>query len=516
MRAKLTIDNKFIQLYELSDYELKQLKISFTKKINNWFIIKRKSPFANVDESFINKYNMIPIGLWVELVKIATKYKLNLIFDEDFDNNIKDNLLTIDNIKSYCNNLFKNSDIQPYDYQIDAVYKMLKYKKCCVEISTSGGKTLISYIYFKYLHDICGIKHFLYVTPNTTLTTQSGEKFKQYDKKCGIDSDWTFEEIHSGQKKKSEYNATIVFGNYQSLCKKKSDFFDKYECIIQDECHHGSNTSLRNIMSRSLYYKYCVGLTGTFPKEGTYDNFIIQSYIGPLIHQLTSYDLINKENKATPIYIVGMELNYLDNETKSNLFELRKNKDKDDIELSNKLLNMEKRLVRDNRKRLLYICDVINKTTKNSLIIFSDVQNNYGKNIYEYLKSETDKSVFYIDGNTPTKNRDYYISEMENDINGNTIIVASIGTFSEGVDIANLWNIFVIETTKSDRLISQIIGRGMRNFPGKDKVMLFDFADNFDYGSGYQKTCYLMRHFKERCSIYKKRKFPIKIFKISL
>ena len=238
MRAKLTIDKKFIQLYEISDYELKQLKISFTKKINNWFIIRRKSPFANVDESFINKYNMIPIGLWVELVKIATKYKLNLIFDEDFDNSIKDNLLTIDNIKSYCNNLFKNSEIQPYDYQIDAVYKMLKYKKCCVEISTSGGKTLISYIYFKYLHDVCGFKHFLYVTPNTTLTTQSGEKFKQYDKKCGIESDWTFEEIHSGQKKKSEYNATIVFGNYQSLCKKKSDFFDKYECVIQDECLH--------------------------------------------------------------------------------------------------------------------------------------------------------------------------------------------------------------------------------------------------------------------------------------
>lgn len=286
--------------------------------------------------------------------------------------------------------------------------------------------------------------------------------------------------------------------------------------ICVSNCHHSAARSIRTIMKKSLNYKYCVGLTGTFPKEGSYDNFIIQTYIGPLVHQLTSYELINKENKATPIYIVGMELNYLDDEIKSNLFDLRKNKDKDDISFANKLLMMEKKFARESRKRLLYICDVINKTTKNSLIIFSDVQNNYGKNVYEYLKLETDKSVFYIDGGTPTKNRDYYISEMEQDINGNTVIVASIGTFSEGVDIANLWNIFVIETTKSDRLISQIIGRGMRNFPGKDKVMLFDFYDNFDYGNGYQKTCYLMRHAKERFSIYKKRKFPTKIFKIKL
>lgn len=42
MKANLTIDKKFIRLYELTDYELKQLKISFTKKINNWFIIKKK------------------------------------------------------------------------------------------------------------------------------------------------------------------------------------------------------------------------------------------------------------------------------------------------------------------------------------------------------------------------------------------------------------------------------------------------------------------------------------------
>lgn len=515
MKAKLTSDKKFIQLYDFLPNEINQVKLSFTKKINNWFIIKKKNQFANVDESFINKYNMIPAGLWLELIKICKKYNISISFDDNI--NLLFNNITLDDIKNYCNDiLFKNSNIKPYDYQIEAVYKMIKYKKCCVEISTSGGKTLISYIYFKYLHDILGFKHFLYVTPNTNLTTQSGDKFKSYDEQGKIESDWTYTEIYSGSKKKHEYNETIVFGNYQSLGKKKTDFFDKYQCVICDECHHGSCSTIRTIMSKTLNNEYAVGLTGTFPNEGSYDNYIIQSYIGALVYQFTSYELINDINKATPIYIVGMELDYLDNEVKSNLFELRNNKDKDDIEFSNKLLNMEKKLARDSRKRLLYICNIIDKTTKNSLVIFSDIQNSYGKNIYEYLKSETDKSVFYIDGNTPTKNREYYINEIENDTNGNTVIVASIGTFAEGIDIGNLWNIFIVESTKSDRLISQIIGRGMRNYPGKDKVIMFDFIDNFDYGSGYQKTCYLMRHGKERISIYKKRKFPVQVFKIKL
>ena len=70
------------------------------------------------------------------------------------------------------------------------------YKKCCVEISTNGGKTLICYMLFKYLRDVISIKHILYVTPKTNLTTQAGEKFFEYDSVCGMDSNWTSEYIH--------------------------------------------------------------------------------------------------------------------------------------------------------------------------------------------------------------------------------------------------------------------------------------------------------------------------------
>jgi len=60
---------------------------------------------------------------------------------------------------------------KPYDYQIKAAYTVIKYKKCCGEISTSGGKTLISFIIFKYLMDVAGVKNLLYVVPSVDLAT---------------------------------------------------------------------------------------------------------------------------------------------------------------------------------------------------------------------------------------------------------------------------------------------------------------------------------------------------------
>ena len=62
--ARLTVDNKWIVVASDNKLELKQLKLSFTRRIPNWFIIKKKAPYANIEECFMNAYGMIPVGLW--------------------------------------------------------------------------------------------------------------------------------------------------------------------------------------------------------------------------------------------------------------------------------------------------------------------------------------------------------------------------------------------------------------------------------------------------------------------
>jgi hypothetical protein len=88
--------------------------------------------------------------------------------------------------------------------------------------------------------------------------------------------------------------------------------------------------------------------------------------------------------------------------------------------------------------------------------------------------------------------------------------------FSEGIDIANMWNIFLVETTKSDTIRAQILGRGMRKFKGKDKTIMIDFVDDFRFGGGYYNENYLFKHGMERIDIYNKRGFPCNTFEIDL
>lgn len=516
LSARLTTDNQWIIVESDNPIEMKQLKLSFTKHIPDWWIIKKKAPYANVEETFMNSYGMIPKGLWLELIKICKKYKYSLNFADDFNCRIKNCNISRESFDEFISNLLDNSTLTKKDYQIDGVFNILQYQNCCAEVSTSGGKTFMTYLLFKYMIDVLKFKHILYITPKTDLTTQSSDKFAEYDKACGIESTWTYNEIHSSAKKKEEYDETIVFGNYQSLCKKKKEFFNKYDIVIVDECHHGSTASIRSILAKCTNTKYKIGLTGTFPAEDSYNNFILQSYIGPIVYRLSSYDLINKENFATPVYVSVFELKYLDKERKNALYNLRLTKDKDDPAAGNKILNMEKTIIRESKLRFNYITEMIANTTKNSLVIFSDIQNEYGIQVYNYLKENTDKFVYYIDGSTPPKNRETIKEEMENDESGNTIIVASMGCFTEGIDIANMWNIFLIESTKSDTILAQLLGRGMRRHPKKDKTMMIDFVDDFRAGKGYYTDNYLFKHGKERQAIYKKRGFPCNVFSVTL
>jgi superfamily II DNA or RNA helicase len=97
------------------------------------------------------------------------------------------------------------------------------------------------------------------------------------------------------------------------------------------------------------------------------------------------------------------------------------------------------------------------------------------------------------------------------------ILIASIGTFSEGIDLENIHNVFVVESNKSEYIIRQILGRPMRLKDGKDIVTVIDFCDNFIYGNNaYQKKNYLMRHADDRQKIYYEKKFPYKRYKIKL
>jgi len=520
----ITDDNKFIIVKDANKLELNQLRLSLTRDLPSAYILSKIRPDLETKKCFMNNFGMIPIGLWLMVINICKQYGYACVFTDKFKTYISINQdFKYEDFKKYIENLFKDSDsFFPKDYQIESAYKALKYKKCCIEISTSGGKTLISYIIVKYMMSL-GIKNILYIVPSIDLASQSAEKYYQYDGLIKSDTDYIIAELHSNLKKKEKElvdKCNILFATFQSLSRKKQDFFKRFEVLLIDETHHAGNTSLSKIINFCKNSKYVIGMTGTFPHESKYENLIIQSYIGPVVYRLTANDLINKEKFATPIYVIYDILNWATDNEKITLYNSRLSGSKtDDFSIGSKLLKEEQIFVNNSNKRMKYICDLVISSKKNSMVLFGDIKFNTGQKFYEYIKKNSDKNVYYCDGNTPSKNREYYKQQMEEDDTGNTIIVASIGTMGEGIDVKNLWNIFLINTAKSERLVRQICGRGLRTYPGKDKVLLFDFVDDLKYapkGIRYKRENYLWKHGCERKKIYKEQNFPIFERKITL
>lgn len=514
MKLRVTEDKKFLQVVDSTFLELEQLQHSFTKKVDNWFIIKRKikNPMWDGEVQFIDRYNRIPIGLWQEVKKLSDKYNFHLEIDgsEIFTNKNYNKEDFNKWVKKYFKDA-KKDGFYPRDYQLEATRRILKYRFCTEEISTSAGKTLMIFIFFKYLLEKKLIKKMLYVVPNINLVTQTEEKFYEYEDRCMKKPNWKSKCIFSGASKIDENDHNVVFGTFQSLSKKSLDYFSQFDAVCIDETHHAKSNSIKTILVKCHNANYKFGLTGTLPKEDSCDSFTIQSYLGPKVYELQSSDLI-KEGNATPVNVIGLELDYLDRKIKKSLYNLRNvpGDEKDGV----KLLNLEKDTAREDRKRFKYICETINKSSKNSLVLFSDIKNSYGKNIYNWLRENTNKNVYYIDGATKADNREYFKEKMEEE--EDVIIVASVGTFSEGIDILNVHNIYIVESNKSEYIVRQILGRGMRLLQGKEIILVIDFSDNYEYGSGYQRKNYLMRHADERERIYKDKKFPFKRFKVKL
>lgn len=523
MNIDITDDMLYMQLIS-PEYpmEIQQMEYALTVELPDAFMLKKMGVTNNTNRKFISEYGLVPLGLWLYVLKIAKERNIYVNLLPAMQNYIAQ-FQPIDEIfKKYVSSTFRgaktpdgSSSFKPYEYQIEAAAKMLRFKKCCAEISTSAGKTIISFIMFKYLFDVVKVKKILYIVPSIDLADQSIDKFQEYEDCLAVHkNNWHAAVLRSGltKKQKEQINtANFIFGTYQSLCKKPLEFFEDFNAVLVDEAHHASNKSCKTILSKCVNLNYAFGVTGTFPKikDKGYENLIIQSYIGPLVYEFTTDRLINQEKKATPIYILFQFLDWATKEQKKNLWLMRKNKNQEDIQAGTKVLKEEELLINSDYTRLKYIGDLAIKIKTNLLVLFGDIKNGGGRRVYDYIRDNSEKEVFYVDGNTKPENREWIKQQMEQDASQNTIIVASIGTFGEGIDIKNVGTIAIISSSKSERLVRQICGRGLRLSPYKDKTVIIDIVDDLRYTEdGKQYNNYMYKHYLSRKRIYEEQKFP--------
>jgi len=492
----LTEDNQFLRIDEAEELELEQIKISLTKRIDSWrFNPLVKKGIWDGYVSYIKDDKWIPAGLWRHVMFICKEYKFDLKLNgiqRLFDRNIN-----AESFEEWALEFFKGSKFIPKDYQVETAFNILKFRRCLAELATSAGKTLISFLTVAYMLEKERAEKILFIVPNVSLVVQAHEDFHEYNNKNRIKL--KIQQIYAGQKIKSDRN--VVIGTYQSLVKKPKEYFQQFDAVIVDETHKAKSNSIKTILQKCTKAKYKYGLSGTIPKDGSLDKLTLMSQTGPVISEVKA-NFLQREGHIAKCKVKVIEMDYAPEASKKAFEELAFNKyDRKDV------FQLEQNYIINSFGRLNFICSVIGRVPKNSLVLFHRIE--HGKKIYEHLRQNTDKRVYYVDGGTDKDIREEYKKKME--AGDEVVIVASYGTFSTGISIKKIHNIFFTESFKSEVIIRQSIGRGLRQHESKEAVLIVDFVDDIRTD---EWDNYLYKHSKARQKIYKQEKFEYSIKKV--
>lgn len=509
MLLKVDDQGNFIKAEKLSNLELKQLQLSLTKKIKN----ARFSPLVKRGIwdgviSFLDRTNRFPTGLWYYVKNICDVYGFDFslegierIVDMEFDK---------EDFEVFVADFFKDSKKKPRDYQIHAAAEILKWRHCVSEIATSAGKTLIIFMVWAYLKHKGISQKFLLIVPNISLVTQGLEDFEEYSKDRSLIK-YKIQALGGGRETEKR-DVDIVIGTYQTLTKLDAEFYQDVNVVCVDECHATATKSVKDVLSKCKQAQYRFGLSGTARvSDDDADSLTITSLLGPMVNKISANYLFGRKF-ATPIYIRMLILDYLEEEIRESLIKLRAKKVEFD---GSKMLQLERQLVIESDKRFEFVVNTISKVKKNSLILFHNIKDQYGVKIFNRLKEQLDNNyeIYYVDGSTKDVERQRYIDKMDDKSGTIKLLVASFGTFSTGISINDLHYIFLTESFKSDRLIKQSLGRGMRLDQNKNIVNIIDFVDDFSL-NGHQN--YLMKHAYEREEMYIEEKYQYKKLKVRL
>ena len=377
---------------------------------------------------------------------------------------------------------------KPRDYQYDAITHAIKYKRSILISPTGSGKSLIIYLLLRwYLHTL--EKKVLIIVPTTSLVEQLYSDFNEY----GYDADSHCHKIYSGKDK--ETDKRVIISTWQSIYKLHPTWFHQFGCIFGDEVHGFKSKSLSSIMNKAKFAQYRFGTTGTL--DGTQvHKLVLEGLFGP-VHRVTTTHELQQKNTLAQLDIDIVLLKY--DKQYCRLTDGRTYHDEIDF-----LVTYE--------KRNKFIANLATSQNGNTLVLFNLVDR-HGKVLRDLIESKLNggQRLFYVSGETKTSDREAVRAIVEKQ--SNSIILASLGTFSTGINIRNIHNIIFASPSKSQIRVLQSIGRGLRKSDDGSTTKLYDIADDLHWKN---KKNFTLLHSGERIKIYAQEKFNYKITQVEI
>ena len=442
----------------------------------------------------------LPAGLYPFVDEFCKRNGYTLLTESsDYGSPLDKNEQNPEIIYKYIKDLNLQSRGNPIDirdYQFDAVMKALNLNRCVLLSPTGSGKSLIIYclsqIWLKYISNGFRYPHagrVLIVVPTTSLVEQMEKDFIDYGY-----SPQGIHKIYSG-KDKDNINSSIVISTWQSIYKLPKDWFDQFGMVIGDECHGFKSKSLTDIMNKCTEAKYRIGTTGTLDNAQVH-HLVLQGLFGK-IHRVTTTKELQDNNTLAKLDINIVILKYDEKARK---------------DFGKKTYHEEIDFIVGHEARNRFVRNLALSSSGNTLVLFQRVDA-HGKPLFDLIneKAEKGRKVFYVSGEVETNDREAIrqITEKQKD----AIIVASLGTFSTGINIRNLHNIIFASPSKSQIKVLQSIGRGLRQSDDGRSTTLYDITDDIHYKG---RKNYALLHGEERVKIYNKEKFNFKIIEVPI
>lgn len=349
--------------------------------------------------------------------------------------------------------------INLYDYQEVAYNKIIvalrKYSRALLVMATGLGKTVVSAKIVEYfLSQLQSKPKILFLCHDTGILEQCFLKYQNI-----LGDKYTYARFYGQKKNWNADKHNFVFATFQS---KPHQFFraSHFDYIIVDESHHAKAETYDEVLDY-FNVKWELGMTATPDREDQKD---IRDRFGD---EVVNYSLAEAiaNGWVTPIEYKVMS----DGIDKEILQQLVQDILVEEIKVNEKQLN-DWIFVRSRTE--VQCREILNYTNQNlkAIVFCNNIM--HLEHVYAHLPN----SVVVHSGQSAKMNA-LAIAQYEAGIVHHILVVDK---FNEGIDLPDTDVLVFLRGTDSFRIWAQQLGRGLRKFLNKEKVIVLDFVANIE------------------------------------
>lgn len=323
--------------------------------------------------------------------------------------------------------------------------------------ATGTGKTVTAVMDAKN----CGGRT-LFLAHTQELVNQAAETFRKL---------WPSVTVGRYVESMKQPNAHVVCGSVQSVALHLDEFQDDaFDYLIVDEAHHASADTYQKILS---YFKpaFTLGLTAT--PERTDDGKVILEIFKNTAHKLDIQTAV-EIGELVPIRCIRIHTNI-------DLTKVRFNS------VQYNIRDLESKIYVPERNRLIVDTWLQYVRDKRTVVFCASVK--HAEQIAELFREAGVRAAAVSGGMKQAERKEFQDKFVSREIQ----VLCACDLLNEGWNCPETQVLFTARPTMSRVLYTQQLGRGMRLYPGKESLMVFDFVDN---ASQYNMPQSLHRLFK--------------------